>query len=611
MGQNFPYKSLMVTTGLFLVFFSPCISKAEVRQGYDSYDAKTGSLTHYDLENSENLNDFRQCYSEDQLNRYPEIASSAKNESICYDKYSTVEEYKTKLNAINQSLEKLDLLKDISEKSYTSISATLAELKNSNSVQNQNLIFFIVPKGAINKDSFDKYIGHKAYCKIDNIVGTKNIVQSGDAKKIYFNTFLLPNKEQNTKIYKNLSDIEDFLNKNGSQKLGIIDLIRVINKANNMANDLLLMDMPSYIAFKNYFSGDEIDRNTAIIKIEILDTQNKDPKNPSNKTISVNVSYPSVDSQYVANGFTTRDLPPAFLETLNDNLSNRLIIKMQERVDEFTRLQKEFKKSKATQEDGMNTIRKDAICFDQTKNKNAQNVQADAPLEKLNFADVIKDVTSSAWQRVVDGASYTYESVFNKTVEVVSFTPSPTPETPISKFIKSSSGQNSDQVTSSNPNISGNSTNTSSGNPNQNLNTSSNTRPSPSPSSGPNVSSRTPSPSTSPRPSPTIRITPSPSPSPSQTIRVSPSTSPSNSPSPSPTNTTQSNPSPSPSSSTNATPSVNATPTPSPTPTITSTPTATPTPNPSPSPTNQSFLFKSLSATVFYSIIDFASYFVR
>lgn len=610
MGQNFPYKSLVIIAGLFLVFSSPTTLRAEMRQGYDNYDASAGSLSHIDLEKSENLNDFRLCYSEDHLNRYPDIAISAKKESICYDKYSTVEEYKNKLNAINQSLEKLDLLKDISEKSYASISATLAELKNPSSLQNQNLIFFIVPKGAINKDNFDKYINHKAYCKIDNIVGTKNVVQSGDPKKIYFNTFQLPNKEQNIKIYKNLSDIVDFLNKNGGQKLGIIDLIRVINKANNLSNDLLLMDMPSYIAFKNYFSGEEIEKNTAVIKIEISDTQNKDPKNPSNKTIKVNVSYPTIDDQFVANGFTTKDLPPAFLETINDNLSNRLIIKMQERVAEFTRLQKEFKKSKSTQEDGMDTIRKDAICFDKTKdNKNAQNVEADAPLEKLNFTDVIKDVASDTWQKVVDGATYTYESVFNKTVEVVSFTPSPTPETPISKFIKSSSDQNPDQVTNSNSKTSGNSTNINSGN--------SNARSSPSPSYSPSISQRTPSPSLSPSPSsnsrpspsPTIKITPSPTPSPSQTTRVSPSVSPSNSPSPSPSNTIQTNPSPSPSSSTNATPSAN--PTPTPTPTATIGPTPTPSPSPQASPSNQSFIYKSTTATVFYSILGIVEYFLR
>ena len=444
-------------------------------------------------------------------------------------------------------------------------------------------------------------------CKIDSILGTKNVVQVGDSKKIYFNTFELPNKDQNNKIFKNLVDIQDFLNKNGGQTLGIIDLVRLISKANNMANDLLIMDMSSYIKFKNNYRGDDVDRYTAIIKVNITDSSSKNAKNPSNKTLIVNVSYPDINNDLTANGFITRDLPPAFLETLNDNLSNRLIIRMQERAGEYKRLQKEFQKSKATQESGIMTIKKDSVCFDQTKNQKMQAVSATAPLEKLNFTDVIIDVASGAWQKVVDGATYTYESVFNKTVEVVSFTPSPTPETPLSKYIKSTeSPENGTTYT-------GSTSSGTVGKPISGQSSSNKASPSPSSSSRPSNtnSGPTPTPSSNPKPSPTIKTSPSnsPTPSPSQTTRVSPSASPSNSPSPtpSPSNTTGVSPSPSPSQSIRSSPSPSA----SPSPTSTITPTPTPSPSPSPSPTNQSFLYKSTTATVFYSILGIVEYFLR
>ncbi len=137
---------------LFICLF-PNPTEAEIKKGYDIYDTNSESLTYTNLENSENLQDFRQCYSEDQLHRYPEIESSARNQAICYDKYSTVQEFHNKLNAINISLDQLDLLTQISQNSLDEIGSLLKNLQTSTDIQNQNLIFFIVPKGAIKKDS--------------------------------------------------------------------------------------------------------------------------------------------------------------------------------------------------------------------------------------------------------------------------------------------------------------------------------------------------------------------------------------------------------------------------------------------------------------------------
>lgn len=574
------HSSLILAISFFVLSFR--IANSQVQQGYDVLDGQTETLQYRTLEQDEHFDSAESCYSQNDLARYPEIIGSFNTQAICFDKYSSVDEFQRKISMIDESLFQLNAYKKSSEKTLANIQEILANLK-AGQYQNTQIDFFILPKGQITKNEIEKTVNHKPLCKFNSTFDSKYIVQSCQIKKTNFNSFQIINKDQTERIFRNIVAIQAIFKNNNGQKLGILDSISLISKASTLSNDLIVFDSQSFFEL-NSNNNNRLNEIVSTISINITDNNARDQNNPSNKVVKFNLQYPSLNDKLQVTNQNIEILPSLTLEKFIKEVDERVQIKIKDRIKEYGKLISELEKSKKTQEEGIATTKKDARCFDQTKIQEAENV--DLGPKKLSMADFAKNQANKIWRTIIYGAQSTYNSVTNKTVDIISFTPTPTPETPISKFLKTvdNNSQNySPNVTPTfSPTIkSGRSSvnsNTGSGSKSGSTRTITNSSPTPSPSITANPT-RTPTPSPSPSQSPTRTPTPTPSPSAS----ASPSSTPSPSPSP--------------------TPSISSSPTPTPTTTPTPSVSIKPSPTPSPTPSNQAYYYSSSMASTLYSTI--------
>lgn len=586
--QNYllPKHLIFLTFIFFALSFET--SKAQVQQGYNTLDAQSETLQYKSLENDERFDKVESCYNPTDLLRYPDLIESFNNQAICFDKYSSISEYKNKISAIDESLAILYAYKKSTEKTLNNIQNTFTKLKSGQYDEFQVMNFFILPKGQIGKISIEKTSNHKPVCKLNTTINSKNVVQSCQIKNINFDSFQIINEEQTRRIYKNISEIQSIFKNSNGQKLGLIDTLSLISRAGTLSNDLIIFDSESYFDLHQTNKIDKLNEVSSSLSINITSNNKKDPNNPSNKILKFSLQYPNLNNKLQVTNQNLETLPDLTLEKFIKEVGGRIQTKLKDRITEYDKLIAEFEKNKKTQEENISLTKKDAKCFDQTRIQEAEinnqqpDIQNDEGPKKLKVVDFAKDQTNKIWKTMVRGVKTTYNSVSDKTIEIISFTPTPTPESPISKFLKTVEKDNNiNNQPVSTPIYSPTSTRIS--NPVNNTNSNNYAPPVQRPSSN-----------TNPTPTNTIQ-TPSPSPSPSQ----SPITIPTPTMTPVINSTVTPSPSPTPTPTTISTPYI---PTPAPIKIIESSP------NPTPTPSNQSYIYSKIIANSFISVLDILKY---
>ena len=550
---------------LFISFFAN-YSKAEAINGYSFLEPTTkDSLTYKALENNEVYSDVTNCFNPADITRNPEIVTKIKNQSSCFDKYGVAGELREKLTNTNQSLEKLNFYKKITQLTLDNFLKIDNAIK-SNLVNNEysNLNFLIIPNGKLTEIKIKKEIEHEAMCKIDSLYGFKVPVQSSKEKEVNFSIFVENTKDQINRIQNNVSDFHKIINKSEDGRFDVIARMILVLKANTLANDLTLFDADNFEFANSQLSS--ISNTSAFVEIKISDNSQIDSKNPSGKILNISINYPKLDS----NSNLIREdiiLPPMYLETFKNDISPKILSKLKERITEYDYLINDFSKNQRNLSTSISTIEKDSFCYNNLDSRNYTNTNITQEVnteQKINSFEkqTFMVFISNIWDKTLTGVSHTFSSVSDTTKKLVTINPSPTPIPAIYKVL------NSNINPSTSPSV------TTSPTPYPRASTTSTPRPSTTPVP-------TASPSYSPRPSPTISSTPKPSitpyPSTSSTPRPSTTPYPSTSSTPGPSTTPYYSPSPTPLPSTSATPTPTSAPSSSPTP--------TPTPSPIPSPT--------------------------
>lgn len=590
-GNYFLIKYLFFST---LVFFTISFqtTKAQIQQGYNTLDSQNETLQYKALENDERFDNVESCYNPTDLLRYPDLIKSFNTQAICFDKYSLVNEYRNKISAIDESLQVLHAYKKSTEKTLGNIQKIFTKLKSGQYDDLQVMNFFILPKGQMGKISIEKTSNHKPVCKINTTINSKNVVQSCQIKTINFDSFQIINNEQTRRIYKNISEIQSIFKNSNGQKLGLIDTLSLISKAGTLSNDLIIFDSESYLDLHQTNKVEKLNEISSSLSINITNNNKKDSNNPSNKILKFSLQYPNLNDRLQVTNQNLDTLPDLTLEKFIKEVGDRVQTKLKDRITEYNKLIAELEKNKKTQEENISLTKKDTKCFDQTKiqearfNNQESDIQVEDGPQKLKVIDFAKDQTNKILKTMVRGVKTTYNSVSDKTIELISFTPTPTPESPISKFLKTVEKDNGNNQPINTPVFS---PNTKISNPGNSTNSNSYITPTPQRA----ISNTTPTPTN------TLQInTPSPSPSSVRSATI-------NTPTPTPTPTVS--------------PTITSTPSPSPT----STPITTPTPyiptpapikiietspNPSPTPSNQSYIYSKIIANSLIPILDIIKY---
>jgi len=587
---KYPSYIKVIVISLFLFSFFTN-TKAETVKGYSVLESMSeDSLIYKPLENSESYSDIKTCYDKIQLTRYPEILTTLSKQAVCFDKYAIAGELRAKLVETNTSLEKLNLYKKITELTLNNAIKIDNAIKSGNVNKYSKLQFVAIPKGELVDSKIQKEIKHKPQCKIDSLASSKIPVQSCENKEVIFSIFTENTRGQIIRLKNNFSDLQEIFNKSENGEFGTIETVRLLLKANSLANDSVLLDSESFNIASNNLSS--VNNTATFLEITVSDNNqvnyDKD-KNPSGKVLDTIVRYPTFDSNLNIIGQKSMNFPQMYLETFKKDVIPKILVKLRDRITEYNQIIIDFSKNQKTLMTSLSTIEKDSACYNNINpdksitmsaadNDQRSNLDQNINLfEKQTIISFIGDI----FDRTVSGVKSTFSSISETTKQFVTITTSPTPTPGIYAIVKPDIDQSSTESypgsASFNPKV-----------------TITNISPA--------VTKTSPSPSPKPSSTPVFTSTPTPTPTSSPTPRITYSPSPTPSPYYSPVSTIYNTPSPTPKSSSFATPTPTPTPTSSPSYSLYISPIITsPTPTPSTSPTSM-IDQKSLNASIWIII---------